>query len=117
MADDIDEVFIPSKRESDRWTTQDELRFLNNEMIREWVITVYVRTGHAWCPNPAEVQGRYQLYLLGLEQRRRWDEIDREVVLDRCLGLIHSPPRVEVIEPPPTEHTQKAYPIVRVIHD
>ncbi len=110
------ENFVPSKNENNRWMTRDELRFLDKEMIRERIISVFVRTGVPWCPTPEIVRSWYKLYLKGLEKRRKWDEIDKEVVLNRCLRLIHRPPLVEVLDPPETG-SAKSMPIVRVLHD
>ena len=42
----------------------------------------------------------YKRYLEGLEKRQNWGDIDREVILNRCLRLIHDPPEVEVKAPP-----------------
>ena len=88
-----------TRKSSEVWTTQDELRFLETAMIRERVVGVWERTERVYVPNRAEVRHMYKRYLEGLEQRRSWGDIDREVILNRCLRLIHDPPEVEVRPP------------------
>ena len=87
------------RKPSEVGTTQDELRFLEKEMIRERVVGAWERTERVYVPNRLEVQHMYKRYLVGLEKWKVWGDIDREVILNRCLRLIHDPPEVEVRPP------------------
>ena len=72
---------------------------LEGKMASDRVVGVWERTERVYVPNRAEVRHMYKRYLEGLEKRRNWGDIDREVVLNRCLRLIHDPPEVEVRPP------------------
>ena len=87
---------MAKRKPSEVWTTQDELRFLETEMIRERIVNTWEKTERVYIPTRLEVQHMYKRYLEGLEKRKVWGDIDREVILNRCLRLIHDPPEVEV---------------------
>ena len=87
-------------RKSQMWTTHDEMRFLETEMIRERIVSAWEKTERVYIPTRMEVRHMYKRYLEGLEKRKNWGDIDREVILNRCLRLIHDPPEVEVKAPP-----------------
>ena len=86
-------------RKSQMWTTHDEMRFLETEMIRERIVSAWEKTERVYVPTRLEVRHMYKRYLEGLEKRHNWGDIDREVILNRCLRLIHDPPEVEVKAP------------------
>ena len=86
-------------RKSQMWTTHDEMRFLETERIRERIVSVWEKTERVYTPTRLEIRHMYKRYLEGLEKRKVWGDIDREVILNRCLRLIHEPPEVEVKAP------------------
>ena len=101
-----------TRKSSEVWTTHDEMRFLETEMIRERIVSVWEKTERVYVPTRLEVRHMYKRYLEGLEKRRNWGDIDREVILNRCLRLIHDPPEVEVKAP----ENRGGVPLVEVHH-
>jgi len=103
---------MEKRKPSEVWTTQDELRFLETEMIRERIVNAWAKTERVYVPTRLEVQHMYKRYLEGLEKRKVWEDIDREVILNRCLRLIHDPPGVTVMPP----KDLRGAPLVEVSH-